>query len=159
MRAIVYRRYGSPDVLAYEEIEKPTPGDDEVLIKVRAASINPFDRHIMRGRPFLLRIAFGLRKPKTRPGRDVAGQVEAVGRKVTQFKPGDEVFGACMGSLAEYGCTRESALVTKPKNMTFKQAASVPVAGLTALQGLRDKGKIRPGQQVLINGAGGARGT
>src|SRR2546426_6825895 len=97
MKAIVYRRYGSPDVLACEEIEKPAPGDDEVLIKVRAASINPLDRHIMRGRPFPLRIAFGLRKPKIRPGRDVAGQVEAVGRKVTQFKPGDEVFGACNG--------------------------------------------------------------
>jgi NADPH:quinone reductase-like Zn-dependent oxidoreductase len=159
MKAIVYRGYGSPDVLACEEIEKPTPGDDEVLIKVRAASVNPLDRHIMRGRPFPLRIAFGLRKPRMRPGRDVAGQVEAVGRNVTQFKPGDEVFGACSGSLAEYACARESALVTKPKNMTFEQAASVPVAALTALQGLRDKGQIRPGQKVLINGAGGGVGT
>ena len=159
MKAIVYRRYGSPDVLECEEIEKPTPGDDEVLIKVRAASVNPLDRHIMRGRPPFLRIAFGLRKPRMRPGRDVAGQVEAVGRKVTQFKPGDEVFGACSGALAEYVCTRESALVTKPNNVTFEQAASVPVAGLTALQGLRDKGKIRPGQKVLINGAGGGVGT
>ena len=159
MNAIVYRRYGSPDVLECDEIEKPTPRDDEVLIKVRAASVNPLDRHIMRGRPFLLRMAFGLRKPRTRPGRDVAGQVEAVGRNVKQFKPGDEVFGACRGSLAEYACTRESALVTKPNNMTFEQAASVPVAGLTALQGLRDKGKIRPGQKVLINGAGGGVGT
>jgi len=159
MKAIVYRRYGSPDVLECEEIEKPAPGDDEVLIKVRAASVNPLDRHIMKGRPFLLRIAFGLRKPRIRPGRDVAGQVEAVGRNVTQFKPGDEVFGACSGALAEYACTRQSALVTKPNNMTFEQAASVPVAGLTALQGLRDKGKIRPGQKVLINGAGGGVGT
>jgi NADPH:quinone reductase-like Zn-dependent oxidoreductase len=159
VKAIVYRRYGSPDVLGCEEIDKPTPGDDEVLIKVRAASVNPFDRHIMRGRPFLLRMAFGLRKPRMRPGRDVAGQVEAVGRKVTQFKPGDEVFGACREALAEYACTRESALVTKPSNMTFEQAASVPVAGLTALQGLRDKGEIRPGQKVLINGAGGGVGT
>jgi NADPH:quinone reductase-like Zn-dependent oxidoreductase len=159
MKAIVYRRYGSPDVLACEEIEKPTPGDDEVLIKVRAASVNPLDRHIMRGRPFLLRIAFGLRKPRIRPGRDVAGQVEAVGRNVTQFKPDDEVFGACSGALAEYACPREKALVTKPKNVTFEQAASVPVAGLTALQGLRDKGKIRAGQKVLINGAGGGVGT
>jgi NADPH:quinone reductase-like Zn-dependent oxidoreductase len=159
MKAIVYRRYGSPDVLACEEIEKPTPGDDEVLIKVRAASINPLDRHIMKGRPYLVRLAFGLRKPRMRPGRDVAGQVEAVGRNVTQFKPGDEVFGACSGALAEYACTRQSALVTKPNNVTFEQAASVPVAGLTALQGLRDKGKIRPGQKVLINGAGGGVGT
>jgi NADPH:quinone reductase-like Zn-dependent oxidoreductase len=159
MKAIVYRGYGSPVVLACEEIEKPTPGDDEVLIKVRAASVNPLDRHIMRGRPFLLRIAFGLRKPRTRPGRDVAGQVEAIGRNVTQFKPGDEVFGACRGSLAEYACTRESALATKPNNMTFEQAAAVPVAGLTALQGLRDKGKIQHGQKVLINGAGGGVGT
>src|SRR5437867_1172265 len=159
MKAIVYQHYGSPDVLACEEMEKPTPGDDEVLITVRAASVNPLDRHIMRGRPFPLRIAFGLRKPKIRAGRDVAGQVEAVGRNVTQFKPGDEVFGACSGALAEYACPRESALATKPKNMTFEQAASVPVAGLTALQGLRDKGKIRPGQKVLINGAGGGVGT
>src|ERR1700674_4016504 len=120
MKAIVYRRYGSPDVLECEEIERPTPGDDEALIKVRAASVNPLDRHIMRGRPFLLRIAFGLRKPRVRPGRDVAGQVEAVGRNVTQLKPGDEVFGACSGALAEYACTRKSALVTKPNNVTFE---------------------------------------
>jgi NADPH:quinone reductase-like Zn-dependent oxidoreductase len=113
----------------------------------------------MRGRPYFLRIAFGLRKPKIRPGRDVAGQVEAVGRNVTRFKPGDEVFGACSGALAEYACARESALVTKPNDMTFEQAASVPVAALTALQGLRDKGKIRAGQKVLINGAGGGVGT
>ncbi len=155
MKAIVYRRYGSPDVLECDEIEKPAPGDDEVLIKVRAASINPLDRHIMRGRPKFLRIAFGLHKPKIRPGRDVAGQVEAVGRNVTRFKPGDEVFGACSGALAEYACARESALVSKPNNMTVEQAGSVAVAALTALQGLRDKGKIRPGQKVLINGAGG----
>jgi len=159
MKAIVYRRYGSPDVLESAEIEKPTPGDDEVLIKVRAASLNPLDRHIMRGRPPFLRIVFGLRKPRIRPGRDVAGQVEAVGRNVTQFKPGDEVFGVCRGALAEYACSRESALVTKPNNVTFEQAASVGVASLTALQGLRDKGKIRPGQKVLINGAGGGVGT
>src|SRR5437867_6255377 len=159
MKAIVYQHYGSPDVLACEEIEKPTPGDDEVLIRVRAASLNPLDRHIMRGRPPILRIVFGLRKPRIRPGRDVAGQVEAVGGNVTQFKRGDEVFGVCRGALAEYACTRESALVTKPNNVTFEQAASVGVASLTALQGLRDKGKIRPGQKVLINGAGGGVGT
>ena len=159
MKAIVYRRYGSPDVLECEEVEKPTPGDDEVLIKVRAASVNPLDRHIMRGRPYPLRLAFGLRRPKIGPGRDVAGQVEAVGRNVTQFKPGDAVFGACRGALAEYACARESALVAKPNDMTFEQAASVPVAGLTALQGLRDKGQIRPGHKVLINGAAGGVGT
>src|SRR5713226_4983088 len=158
MKAIVYSRYGSPDVLECEEIEKPAPGDNEVLIRVRAASLNPLDRHIMRAPPFL-RIAFGLRKPRIRPGRDVAGQVEAVGRNVTQFKPGDEVFGVCSGGLAEYACTRESGLVTKPNNLTFEQAGSVGVAALTALQGLRDKGKIRPGQKVLINGAGGGVGT
>src|SRR6266849_6492163 len=159
MKAIVYHNYGPPDVLQCEEIEKPTPGDDEVLIKVGAASVNPFDR-LFRGRPYMVRIMTGLRKPKlTRLGRDVAGQVEAVGRNVTQFKPGDEVFGACSGALAEYVCARESALVTKPNNVTFEQAASAPVAALTALQGLRDKGKIRPGQKVLINGAGGGVGT
>jgi NADPH:quinone reductase-like Zn-dependent oxidoreductase len=159
MKAIVYSSYGSPDVLKCEEIEKPIPGDDKVLIKVRAAAINPFDRHIMRGRPPFLRFIFGLRKPKIRPGRDVSGQVEAVGRNVTQFKPGDDVFGVCSGALAEYVCTREKALVTKPDNVTFEQAASVGVAALTALQGLRDKGHIRPGQKVLITGAGGGVGT
>ena len=113
----------------------------------------------MRGRPPFLRIAFGLRKPRVRPGRDVAGQVEAVGRNVTQFKPGDEVFGVCSGALAEYVCTRESAVVAKPNNVTFEQAAAVGVAALTALQGLRDKGKIQPGHKVLINGASGGVGT
>jgi len=159
MKAIVYRGYGSPDVLRCEDIEKPTPRDNEVLIKVRAASVNPLDRHIMRGGPPFLRIAFGLRKPRVRPGRDVAGHVEAIGKRVTQFKPGDDVFGACSGALAEYACTRESALVLKPGSITFEQAAAVPVAGLTALQGLRDKGKIRPLQKVLINGASGGVGT
>ena len=159
MKAIVYRNYGSHDVLQCEEIEKPTPGDHEVLIKVRAASVNPFDRHY-RGRPYLIRIKTGLSKPKdTRLGRDVAGQVEAVGRNVTQFKSGDEVFGACSGAFAEYACASESALVMKPDNVTWEQAASVPIAGLTALQGLRDKGKLQPGQQVLINGAAGGGGT
>ena len=159
MKAIVYRRYGSPDVLECDEIEKPAPGDDEVLIKVRAASINPLDRHIMRGRPKFLRIAFGLHKPKIRPGRDVAGQVEAVGRNVTQFKPGDEVFGVCLGAYAEFVCASASALVRKPDNVTFEQAAAVPIAALTALQGLRDKGRIQAGQKVLINGASGGVGT
>jgi len=160
MKAIVYRNYGSPDVLKYEEIEKPTAGDDEVLIKVRAASVNPADWHFMRGTSYILRILTGLRKPKDTPlGRDVAGQVEAVGRNVTQFKPGDEVFGICHGAFAEYVCTSESALVIKPDNVTFEQAASVPVAAFTALQGLRDKGRIQPGQKVLINGAAGGVGT
>ena len=160
MKAIVYHTYGSPDVLKCEEIDKPTAGDNEVLIKVRAASVNPLDWRLMRGRPYIVRILFGLRKPKiTRPGRDVAGQVEAVGRNVTQFKPGDEVFGTCRGAFAEYVCTSESALVMKPDNVTFEQAASVPVAAFTALQGLRDKGQIQAGQKVLINGAAGGVGT
>ncbi len=160
MKAIVYSNYGSPDVLKCEGIEKPTAGDDEVLIKVRAASVNPVDWHFMRGTPYFVRILAGLRKPKiTRLGVDVAGQVEAVGRNVTQFKPGDEVFGSCRGAFAEYACTSESALVTKPNNVTFEQAASVPVAAFTALQGLRDKGQIQPGQKVLINGAAGGVGT
>ncbi len=160
MKAIVYHNYGSPDVLKCEAIEKPTPGDDEVLIRVRAASVNPLDWHFMRGTPYFVRIIAGLRKPKvTRLGVDVAGQVEAVGRNVTQFKPGDAVFGSCRGAFAEYVCTSESALVTKPDNVTFERAASVPVAAFTALQGLRDKGHIRPGQKVLINGAAGGVGT
>ena len=165
MKAIVYYNYGSPDVLKCEEIEKPTAGDNEVLIRVRAASVNPFDWHFMRGTPYFVRILAGLRKPKvTRLGVDVAGQVEAVGRNVTQFKPGDEVFGACRGAFAEYACTSESALAMKPDNVTFEQAASVPIAALTAVQGLRlgglgDKGQIQPGQKVLINGAAGGVGT
>ncbi|MGD1215325.1 MAG: NAD(P)-dependent alcohol dehydrogenase [Terriglobales bacterium] len=165
MKAVVYYNYGSPDVLKCEEIENPTAGDNEVLIKVRAASVNPLDWHFMRGTPYFVRILAGLRKPKvTRLGVDVAGQVEAVGRNVTQFKPGDEVFGACRGAFAEYACTSESALAMKPDNVTFEQAASVPIAALTAVQGLRlgglgDKGQIQPGQKVLINGAAGGVGT
>jgi NADPH:quinone reductase-like Zn-dependent oxidoreductase len=160
MKAIVYHSYGSPDVLRCEEIEKPTPGDNEVLIKVRAASVNPLDWHFMRGAPYFVRLGAGLRKPRvTRLGVDVAGQVEAVGRKATHFKPGDEVFGVCRGAFAEYVRTSESALVIKPDNVTFEQAASVPVAALTTLQGLRDKGQIQPRQKVLINGAAGGVGT
>jgi NADPH:quinone reductase-like Zn-dependent oxidoreductase len=160
MKAIVYHRYGSADVLQWEEIEKPTPGDNQVLIRVRAASVNPLDWHFMRGTPYIVRIPAGLRKPKvTGLGVDVAGQVEAVGRNVTQLKPGDAVFGSCRGAFAEYVCTSESALVMKPDNVTFEQAASVPVAAFTALQGLRDKGHIRTGQKVLINGAAGGVGT
>lgn len=160
MKAIVYHSYGSPDVLRYEDIDKPAAGDDQVLIKVRAASVNPYDWHMMRGTPYILRMQAGLRKPKgVRLGTDVAGQVDAVGRSVTQFKPGDEVFGTCRGALAEYAATSESSLVLKPDTVTFEQAASVPVAAFTALQGLRDKGHIQPGQKVLVNGASGGVGT
>ena len=166
MKAIVYRDYGSPDVLQCEEVDKPTAGDNEVLIRVRAASVNPLDWKLMKGGPRTLRILLKLFQPKIkRPGVDVAGQVEAVGRNVTQFKPGDEVFGTCRGAFAEYACISASAqgmksvLVMKPDNVTFEQAAAAPVAALTALQGLRDKGRIRPGQKVLINGAAGGVGT
>ncbi|HCA79379.1 MAG TPA: alcohol dehydrogenase [Bacteroidetes bacterium] len=161
MKAIVYHDYGSPDVLRCEELEKPTPGDDEVLIKVRAASVNPYDWRVMRGRPFFIRLMMGgLRKPKeTRLGRDAAGQVEAVGRNVTRFKPGDEVFGACPGAFAEYVCTVEERLALKPANVSFEDAAAVPIAALTALQGLRDQGRIRRSQKVLIDGASGGVGT
>ncbi len=160
MKAAVYNRYGPPDVVQIKEVEKPVPTDNEVLIKVRAASVNPLDWHFMRGTPYILRIQAGLRKPKDkRLGVDVAGQVEAAGRNVTQFKPGDEVFGSCRGAFAEYACTSESALVMKSHNVTFEQAASAPVAAFTALQGLRDKGQIQPGQKVLINGAAGGVGT
>jgi NADPH:quinone reductase-like Zn-dependent oxidoreductase len=160
MKAIVYYNYGSPDVLKREEIEKPAAGNNQVLIKVRAASINPYDWHFMRGLPYIVRIPAGLRTPKnTRLGADVAGQVEAVGSNVTQFRPGDGVFGMCQGAFAEYVCASESAVAMKPDNVTFEQAAAVPIAGFTALQGLRDKGKIQPGQRALINGAAGGVGT
>ena len=160
MKAIVYRSYGSPDVLKCEEIEMPTAGDDEVLIEVRAASVNPLDWHFVRGIPYFLRMMAGLSKPKiTRLGVDLAGKVEAVGRNVTQFKPGDEVFGTGHGAFAEYACSRENKLALKPARLTFEQAAAVPVAAITALQGLRDKGQIQDGQKVLINGAAGGVGT
>src|SRR6266704_74392 len=160
MKAIVYHEYGSADVLKCEEVEKPTPKNDEVLIKVRAASVNPLDWRLMKGKPGILRLFFGLSKPRLgRPGIDVAGQVEAFGKNVTQFKPGYKVFGECRGAFAEYACTAASKLVMKPDNVTFEQAASVNVAGLTALQGLRDKGKIQPGSKVLVNGAAGGVGT
>ncbi len=160
MKAIVYHNYGSPDVLRCEEVERPNPGDSEVLIRVRAASLNPLDWHFMRGMPYPLRMMTGLRRPKDpRLGVDVAGQVEAVGRNVTQFKPGDEVFGSCRGAIAEYTCASEAALVRKPDNVTFDEAAAVAVAAITALQALRDKGQIQPGRKVLINGAAGGVGT
>jgi NADPH:quinone reductase-like Zn-dependent oxidoreductase len=161
MKAIVYCDYGPPEVLRLEDIAKPVPNDDQVLIKVRAASVNPFDWHFMRGTPFIGRaMGMGLRKPKdTRLGVDAAGRVEAVGRNVTRFKPGDEVFGAAHGAFAEYACASENRVVIKPANLTFEQAASIPIAGVTALQGLRDRGKVQPGQKVLINGASGGVGT
>ncbi len=160
MKAIVLHNYGSPDVLKCEETEKPAPGDNEVLIRVRAASVNPLDWRLMRGEPYLIRAATGLCKPKAaRLGVDLAGQVEAVGGKVTQFQPGDEVFGTSTGAFAEYVCASEKELALKPANLTFGQAAAVPVAAFTALQGLRDKGRIRSAQEVLINGAAGGVGT
>src|SRR3989442_2207984 len=165
MKATVYRKYGSPEVIKCEEIEKPFHKDNEVLIKVRAASVNPYDWHFMRATAYFLRILAGLRKPKDkRLGVDVAGQVETVGRNVTQFKPGDEVFGVSRGALAEYACASESKLARKPENVTFERAASVPIAGLTALEGLRRgglgvKGQTPSGQEDLINGAAGGRGT
>src|SRR3984957_5831332 len=160
MRAIVYYEYGGPDVLRCEEIEKTAPRDGEVLLKICAASLNPYDWHFMRGEPFGIRLMAGLGKPKNkRIGSDVAGVVEAVGRNVTQFKPGDAVYGLCQGAFGEYVCTAESKLVKKPDGMTFEHAASIPIAGLTALQSLLDKGKTQPGQSVLVNGAPGGAGT
>ena len=162
MKAVVYSNYGSPDVLEIRDIKKPVPNDDQILIKVRAASINPLDWHFMEGTPYIMRaLGVGLRKPKDpRLGVDMAGQVEAVGKNVTQFKPGDEVFGGRNGAFAEYVCARaDRAVVLKPANLTFEQAASVPIAAITALQGLRDKGQIQAGQKVLINGASGGVGT
>jgi NADPH:quinone reductase-like Zn-dependent oxidoreductase len=160
MKAIIYTRYGSPDVLQLKEIEKPAPGDRDVLVKIRAASANPLDWHLMRADPFLVRLGGGLRQPKNpRLGADVAGYVEAVGKNVTQFQPGDEVFGAGIGSFAEYAALPETRLALKPSGCSFEEAAALPVAALTALQGLRDSGQIQPGQKVLVNGASGGVGT
>lgn len=161
MKAIVYRCYGSADVLEFADVEKPVPGDNEVLVKVVAASVNPLDWHNMRGTPYILRLGAGLGAPDdTRLGVDFAGTVEAIGKNVRQVKPGDEVFGGSSGAFAEYVTVREDrALTIKPANVTFEQAASVPIAGITALQALRDTGKIESGQKVLINGASGGVGT
>ena len=161
MKAIVNRCYGSPDVLTFEDVEKPTPVDNEVLVKVHAASVNPLDWHYMRGSPYLMRLGTGIGAPKdSRIGVDFAGTVEAVGDKVTEFKPGDEVFGGRSGAFAEYVIIPDDrALVMKPANVTFEQAASVPIAAITALQALRDKGQLKSGQKVLINGASGGVGT
>ncbi len=161
MQAIVYRCYGPPEVLQYEEIEPPVPAEDELLVRVRSASVNPLDWHYMRGSPYIMRLGSGLGAPKVQGlGTDFAGTVEAVGRKVTRFKPGDEVFGGGDGSFAQQLVVRESAaLATKPAHVSFEQAAAIPIAGVTALQALRDEGRIAPGMKVLINGASGGVGT
>ena len=164
MKAIVYHKYGPPDVLNLEEVPKPTPNDDEVLVKVHAASANPADWHLLRATPFFARLMVGLLKPKYQIlGSDIAGRVEAVGSNVKQFQPGDKVFGdkfACgWGGFAEYVSVDEDRLVLKPANISFEEAASVPLAAFTALQGLSDKGQIQSGQKVLINGASGGVGT
>jgi len=160
MKAICQYRYGSPDVLELRDIEAPAIGDDGVLVRVAAASVNPLDWHLMRGEPYLVRMMFGLRRPKgSRPGVDVAGRVEAVGTNVTGLRAGDEVFGGCDGAFAEYASGKEKNLVRKPAGLTFEEAAAVPIAGCTALQAIRDLGEVQPGQTVLINGAAGGVGT
>jgi len=164
MKAIVFTKYGSPDVLQLKEVEKPIPKDNEVLIKVHAASVNSWDWELLRGKPFVNRLLFGLFKPKIQIlGIDIAGQLEGIGRKVKQFQPGDEMFGdlsGCgMGGFAEYVSVHENALALKSASMTFEEAAAMPHTAALALQGLRDKGHIEKGQKVLINGAGGGAGT
>ena len=160
MQAIIYCDYGSPEVLRLERLAKPVPGDSQILVRVHAAAVNPLDWHYMRGTPQLMRIGTGLRKPKViRLGVDFAGTVEAVGRSVTRFEVGDEVFGARTGAFAEYLTVRETMVAAKPANISFEQAAAVPVSALTALQALRDHGQVQPGQKVLINGASGGVGT
>jgi NADPH:quinone reductase-like Zn-dependent oxidoreductase len=161
MQAIVYRRYGSPDVLRLEEIPIPTPKADEVLVKVHAASLNAADRILLRGRPFLVRLGMGLLRPRRRVlGFDVAGRVEAVGRRVSRLRSNQDVFGTSnFGAFAEYVCVSEDTLVAKPVNVSFEHAAATPTAAYTALQGLRDKGRVRAGQAVLVDGASGGVGT
>ncbi|MFN2208580.1 MAG: NAD(P)-dependent alcohol dehydrogenase [Candidatus Promineifilaceae bacterium] len=164
MKAIVYEEYGSPAVLELKEVDKPTPKDDEVLIKIHAAAVTAGDAIVLEGKPFVTRFATGLLKPRnTIPGKEMAGRVEVVGENVTQFQPGDEVYGdlsvAGWGAFAEYVAVPENAVALKPANLTFEQAAAVPESAVVALQGLRDKGKIQPGQKVLINGASGGVGT
>ena len=161
MKAITHCDYGTAEVLQLEDVEKPTPADDEVLVRVRAAGANPLDWHNMRGTPYVMRLGTGLRRPEdTRLGVDFAGTVEAVGRNVRRFAPGDEVFGGRNGAFAEYVVVRESrAIVPKPANLSFEQAGAVAIAATTALQALRDRGQVRPGQRVLINGASGGVGT
>jgi NADPH:quinone reductase-like Zn-dependent oxidoreductase len=160
MQAIVHDKYGPPEVLEYRQTDKPTALAGEVLIRVRAASVNPYDWHFLRGTPGFIRLFIGLTKPKVKSlGADVAGVIEATGAGVTRFKPGDEVFGVCKGAFAEYACAKETELTLKPEGLSFDQAASAPMAGITALQGLRDSGRVQAGQRVLINGASGGVGT
>jgi NADPH:quinone reductase-like Zn-dependent oxidoreductase len=161
MKAILFAQYGSPDVLQLAQVERPTPNEDQVLVKVVAAAANPLDWHGMRGEPFIARMGNGIRRPKDqRLGADIAGRVEAIGKNVTEFKPGDEVFGAVgAGGFAEYVCTPEKNLALKPGNVSFEAAAATPVVGFTAIQGFRHAGGIRAGQKVLINGAAGGIGT
>ncbi len=161
MKAVVYNKYGPPEVLQVQEVEKPTPKDDEVLIKIYAASVNAYDWHFLTADIFLIRfMGAGFFKPKYhRLGADVSGRIEAVGKSVTQFKPGDDVYGMIHGGFAEYVCASEKDLVLKPSNLSYDEAAAVPMAGITALQGLRDEGKIQTGQKVLVNGASGGVGT
>ncbi len=161
MQAIVHRCYGPPDVLALEDIEKPVPADNEILVKVHAAAVNPLDWHYMRGSPYIMRLESGLGMPDdVRVGVDFAGTVEAIGKDVERFEPGDEVFGGRSGAFAEYVTVGEDrAVALKPDNMSFEQAAAVPIAAITALQAIRDKGKVQAGQKVLINGASGGVGT
>jgi NADPH:quinone reductase-like Zn-dependent oxidoreductase len=161
MKAIVQDRYGTADVLELRDITKPVVGDDDVLVEIEAAGVDPGVWHLMTGLPYLVRVmGYGLRQPKNGVrGRDVSGRVEAVGKNVTGFQPGDEVFGTCEGSFAEYAIAREDKLALKPANLSFEQAAVVPISGMTALQAVRDKGHVKPGDQVLIIGAGGGVGS
>ena len=160
MQAIVYHRYGPAEVLRLQEIERPVPTADQVLVRVRNASINPYDWHFMRGTPSLLRLFAGLFHPKSpRLGADFAGEVEAVGSQVTRFKPRDQVFGTCKGAFAQFACAPESQLAIKPAGISFEQAATLPIAGITALQGLRDSARLQSGESILINGAAGGVGT
>jgi NADPH:quinone reductase-like Zn-dependent oxidoreductase len=160
MKAIVQTRYGSPDVLQLTDIDKPAVNDYEVLVRVRAAAVNIGDWHLLRGEPYVMRLVVGLLKPKREiPGLDIAGHVEAVGKSVSRFRPGDEVFGWCKGAFAEYACAAESNLLPKPANLTFEQSAAVGDSAFTALAAVRDQAKVQPGQRVLINGASGGVGT
>ena len=161
MKAVVYRCYGPPDVLTIEDLEKPMPGPDELLVRVHAASVNPYDWHFMRGSPYLMRLGSGIGAPSNiRIGADFAGTVEAVGSNVTRFGPGDEVFGGTSGAFGQYVTPKaDRGIARKPAEVTFEQAASAPIAAVTALQALRDHGQLEPGQKVLINGSSGGVGT
>lgn len=161
MKAVVNPEYGPPDALRLRDVDRPTIGEDQVLIRVHAASVNPYDWHLVRGKPYFARLIVGIRRPKSGgiPGVDAAGVVEAVGTGVTELRPGDEVFGSCSGTFAEYTVGRERNLAPRPENLALEQAAAIPGAGATALQGVRDHGGVQPGQRVLVNGAAGGVGT